>query len=88
MPLYLVERHIPGISLAGIEAIRSAENRACIAAVAQGRSVRYLRSTFEPVESRCLCLFQAPNADIVQEVNEDAQIPYSRIVLVIDLAAD
>lgn len=88
MSLYLVERHLPGITLTELEALRRAETRACARFLAQGKQVRYVRSTFSPGESRCQCLFEAPDADIVQEVNDLAQIPYSRIVLAMDLAAD
>jgi muconolactone delta-isomerase len=85
VPLYLVERYLPGMTIAELAALQRAEERACAASVAQGKSVRYLRSTFSPGESRCQCLFEAPNADRVQEVNDLAQIPYSRIVLALDL---
>jgi hypothetical protein len=88
MPLYLVERHLPGLTLSELAVLRQAEERACAQSVAQGKPVRYVRSTFAPGESRCQCLFEAPNADVVQEVNDIAQIPYSRIVLAVDLSAD
>jgi hypothetical protein len=84
MPVYLVERHLPGITMPELASLRRAEEQACTASVARGKPVRYLRSTFAPGESRCLCLFEAPNADVVQEVNDAAQIPYSRIILAVD----
>jgi hypothetical protein len=55
--------------------------------MAEGKPVRYLRSTFTPGESRCRCLFEAPNSELVQAVNEAAQIPYNRIMLAVDLPA-
>lgn len=85
MPLYLVERHLPGTTMPELAALQHVEERACQASVAQGKQIRYLRSTFSPGESRCQCFFEAPNADVVQEVNDMAQIPYSRIVLAVDL---
>lgn len=51
----------------------------------EGQPVRSLRSTLTPGESRCRCLFEAPNVDLVREVNEAAQLPYSRIILALDL---
>jgi hypothetical protein len=87
MPLYLVERHLPGMTMSEVAALRRAEQRACAQSVAQGKRVRYVRSTFAPGESRCQCLFEAPNADVVQEVNDMAQIPYSRIVLAVELSS-
>lgn len=86
MPVYLVECDLPGVTLAGLAALRHAARETCERFAQDGQPVRYLRSIFVPGESRCLCLFEAPNADRVHEVNEAAQIPYSRIVLALDLA--
>jgi muconolactone delta-isomerase len=52
---------------------------------AQGREVRYIRSTFVPGENRCMCLFEAPNSENVREANEKAEIPFTRIVPAEDL---
>ncbi len=51
----------------------------------QGKPVRYIRSTFVPGEGHCMCLFEAPNAALVREVNETAKIPFTRIVEAADL---
>lgn len=83
--VYLVERELPGI---GMEELADAQKRAIISGrelTAQGREVRYIRSTFVPGESRCICLFEAPNPEHVREANERAQIPFTRIVEAIDL---
>jgi hypothetical protein len=87
MPVYLVERDLPGATLGQLAAIRRAARQACATFAAQGRPVRYVRSTFLPGQSRCLCLFEAPDAEQVRAVNEAAQIPYNRIILALDLAA-
>ena len=52
---------------------------------AQGKRVRYIRSTFVPGESRCMCLFEADNPALVKELNDTAKIPYSRVVEALDL---
>lgn len=85
MPVYLVERDLPGATLAQLAAIRDAARVACDRLTMEGTLVRYLRSTFVPGESRCLCLFEALDAQRVREVNEAAQVPYSRIVVALDL---
>jgi hypothetical protein len=85
MPIYLVERSLPGASLECVAAVQQAAKVACQAFADNGNEVRYLYCTFTPGDSRCRCLFEAPNADLVQRVNDAAQIPYSRIVLAIDL---
>src|SRR5947209_5636506 len=86
MPVYLVERDLPGVTMVQLAAIRRASSEACARFAADGKLVQYRRSTFVPGESRCLCLFEAPDADRVQEVNEDAQIPYTRIVIALEFA--
>jgi hypothetical protein len=83
----MVERVVPGATMEAVEAIRRAAEQACRAVAVEGQPVRYLRSIFTPGDSRCRCLFEAPSADLVQAVNEAAQLPYNRIVLAVDLAA-
>jgi muconolactone delta-isomerase len=85
MPVYLVERALPGVTLAQLTAIRRAGEEMCHRFTRDGKAVHYRRSIFVPGESRCLCLFDAQDGDRVQEVNEAAQIPYGRIVLAVDL---
>lgn len=52
---------------------------------AQGKEVRYIRSTFVPGQNKCMCLFEAPNPENVREANERAQIPFTKIVEAMDL---
>jgi hypothetical protein len=52
---------------------------------AAGKPVRYIRSTFLPAESRCMRLFEAPTRELVREVNETAELPFTRIVEALDL---
>lgn len=85
MPVYMVERELPGITM---EQLASAQKRAIQMGkqlTAEGRQVRYIRSMFVPGESRCMCLFEAPNPEHVREANERAEIPFSRIVQAEDL---
>lgn len=78
--VYMVERSLPGITpdqLAGAQqaAIETSDRH-----TQQGGDVRYLRSTFVPAEGRCLCLFEAGSEDAVRKVNEEAGLPFTRIV--------
>ncbi|HKD06559.1 MAG TPA: DUF4242 domain-containing protein [Bryobacteraceae bacterium] len=85
MPVYMVERELPGVTM---EELADAQKKAIQTGkelTAEGRQVRYLRSMFVPGESLCLCLFEAANADNVKEANERAQIPFTRIVPAQDL---
>jgi hypothetical protein len=85
MPIYQVERVLPGADLEALAALSRAAQEACQRFAATGKPVRYLRSTFTPGESRCRCLFDAASGDLVREVNDAAELPYSRIVLAVDL---
>jgi hypothetical protein len=51
----------------------------------QGKAVRYIRSTFVPGDSRCMCLFEAASPELVREVNQVAGIPFSRVTEALDL---
>jgi hypothetical protein len=85
MAVYMVDRDLKGITM---EQLAAAQQRAIETGkrfTTEGKPVRYIRSTFVPGESRCMCLFEAPNPQLVKELNETAQIPFSRIVEALDL---
>ena len=85
MPVYLVERDLPGITVDQLAAAQKRAIQAGMDLTAEGLSVRYIRSTFIPGEQKCMCLFEAPNPENVPEANERAQIPFTRIVAAEDL---
>lgn len=85
MAVYMVERELPGISMEQLAAAQKAAIETGEQFTAEGKNVRYIRTTFVPGEARCMCLFEADNADLVKEVNEAAQIPFKRIVEALDL---
>ena len=79
MPLYLVERRLPGLSSRHLYTLRHALTETSTRLTGSTASVRYLGSTFIETGSRCFCLFDAPNADLVRAVNETAQVPFIAI---------
>lgn len=85
MPVYMVERGLSGITMAQLAAAQRAAIQTGQQLTAAGKPVRYIRSTFILGEARCLCLFEAPNAQLVEELNDTAKLPYSRIVEALDL---
>jgi hypothetical protein len=85
--LYLVERKQPEISIEQLAATQRAAVEMSQRFTAEGKPARYIRTTLVPSESRCMTLFEAPNAKIVQEVNEAAQIPFDRIIEALELTA-
>lgn len=83
--VYMVDRDLPGISM---EQLADAQRRAIDWSARyqnEGRNVRYIRSTFVPGEAHCMCLFEAPNAELVSALNDDAEIPYTRVTEALDL---
>jgi Protein of unknown function (DUF4242) len=85
MGVYMVDRNLPGVTMEQLAAAQKAAIETSKRFTAEGKSVRYIRSTFVPGEGHCMCLFEAPNASLVREVNEAAKIPFTRIVEAADL---
>jgi len=81
----MVERSLPGIEMDQLAAAQKAAIETSDKFTADGKAVRYIRTTFVPGEAHCMCLFEASNAQLVREVNESAQIPFTRIVEALDL---
>lgn len=85
MPVFMVERDLPGIQMEQLAAAQKAAIQAGKELTAEGKQVRYIRSTFVPGNQKCMCLFEAPNAENVREANERANIPFTKIVPAFDL---
>lgn len=85
MSVYMVDRELPGIEMEQLAAAQKAAIETSDRFTAEGKPVRYIRTTFVPGEAHCMCLFEADSADHVRQVNEAAQIPFKRIVEALDL---
>ncbi len=85
MSVYLVDRDLPGITMDQLAAAQEAAIETSQRFTAEGKQVRYIRSTFVPGDAHCMCLFEAADQKLVKEVNEAAQIPFSRISEALDL---
>jgi len=81
----MVERDLPGIEMDQLAAAQKAAIATSEQFTADGKPVRYIRTTFVPGEAHCMCLFEAANPDFVKEVNDAAQIPYTRVIEALDL---
>ena len=86
MPVYMVDRDLPGITPEQLAGAQQAAISTSQQFASEGKPVRYIRSTFVPQEARCMCLFEAPNAERVRDVNDAAKLPYTRIVEALDLS--
>jgi muconolactone delta-isomerase len=85
MPTFMVDRDLPGIAMDELAAAQQRAIEWSKRYQSQGRNVRYIRSTFLPGESHCMCLFDAPSAELVAQLNDDAEIPYTRVTDALDL---
>jgi hypothetical protein len=50
-----------------------------------GTDISYVRTTFAPQDGRCMCLFNAASDADVRRLNDEAGLPYSRVVPALDL---
>lgn len=85
MNVFMVDRDLPGITMNELAAAQQRAIEYSEKYRARGKDIRYIRSTFVPGESHCMCLFEAPNAEVVAELNDEAQIPYTRVTQALDL---
>ena len=85
MAIYMVDRDLTGVTMDQLGAAQKTAIETGKKFTAEGKNVRYIRTTFVPGEAHCMCLFEADNAELVREVNEAAQIPFTRIVEAMDL---
>jgi hypothetical protein len=85
MAVYMVDRELPGITMEQLAAAQKAAIETGKRLTAAGKNVRYIRSTFVPGESHCMCLFEASNPELVKQLNDEAKIPYTRVVEAKDL---
>ncbi|HEX4621280.1 MAG TPA: DUF4242 domain-containing protein [Myxococcaceae bacterium] len=88
MSTYVAERYLPGVtSKQLLDAARSAK-AASARMTAAGTPVTYLRSTFLSGDETCYCLFEGPSEEAVRQANDEAGIPYERIVPAIHVASN
>jgi hypothetical protein len=85
MTVYMVERNLKGIAMSDLAAAQKAAISTANSYAAKGTTMRYIRSTFAPEDGRCMCLFEASSVDDVKRLNDEAKLPYSRVVEAFDL---
>ncbi|HEV8384493.1 MAG TPA: DUF4242 domain-containing protein [Candidatus Acidoferrales bacterium] len=85
MSVFMVDRNLPGITKEQLAGAQKAAIETSKKFTAEGKPVRYIRSMFLPEEAHCMCLFEAQNPEHVKQVNEEAKLPFTRIVKAEDL---
>lgn len=87
MSIYMTERLLPGVTMEELGAAQRAVIESTVKLTTAGIPVRYLGTTFIPVESRCMCFFEAEASDPVRMANELAKVPFTQIVEAMELLA-
>jgi hypothetical protein len=85
MAVFMVERSLGGISMDDLGGAQKAAINKGEELTAAGTPVRYIRSTFAPEDGRCMCLFEAQSSEDVKRLNDEAGLPYDRVVSAMDL---
>jgi len=85
MTVYMVERELKGISMNDLAAAQQRAIKTSEDYTSKGTPMRYIRSTFTPEDGRCMCLFEGKSAADVKHLNEEAEIPFTRVVEALDL---
>ena len=85
MSVFMVERDLEGIAMEDLAAAQKAAIGKAEEMRREGSDVRYIRTTFAPEDGRCMCLFEAGSEAEVKRLNDEAGLPYTRIVPAMDL---
>ena len=85
MSVFMVERNLGGISMDDLGKAQKTAIAKGQEMTQQGTPVRYIRTTFAPEDGRCMCLFEADRSDDVKRLNDEAGLPYNRVVPAMDL---
>lgn len=85
MTIYLTERYLPGMTVEALDGLQRAAHTSSVRFTATGKPVHYLRSIWLPGDEQMLCLFQATDPTHVRDVNEAANLPFTRIVEALEL---
>jgi hypothetical protein len=85
MQVFMVERSLKGIPLEQLAAAQQRAIRTAADMSAAGTPIRYIRSTFVPDSGQCMCLFESGDAQAVEALNRQAEIPFTRVQPALDL---
>lgn len=85
MAVFMVERNLSGIAMDDLAAAQKAAIAKSDEMRRDGTDIRYIRTTFAPEDGRCMCLFEAGSDGDVRRLNDEAGLPYNRVVAALDL---
>ena len=87
MATFIVDRVVPGLTAELLLEVQRLLHQAAGRVSRGADTVRYVRCTFVTGEERCICVFEAPSAEVVRRVNDIAQVPFRRIQPAIEFSA-
>jgi hypothetical protein len=76
MAAFLVERYLP---TAAVATLAASVARLAAACASSGLGVQYLQAAHLRDDDTCFCLFRAPSAEAIRQVNAAADFPFDRI---------
>ena len=85
MTIFMVERDLKGITMDGLAAAQQGAIRQGRLMTNEGTPIRYIRSTFVPDSGQCMCLFESGDAQAVEALNRQAEIPFTSVQPALDL---
>jgi hypothetical protein len=85
MSVFMVERDLQGIAMEDLAAAQKAAIGKAEEMRDGGSEIHYIRTTFAPEDGRCMCLFEAKSGSEVKRLNDEAGLPYNRVVPALDL---
>lgn len=85
MSVFMVERDLKGIAMEDLAAAQKAAIGKAEDMRTGGSNIRYIRTTFAPEDGRCMCLFEAESESDVRRLNDQAGLPYNKVVPAMDL---
>ncbi len=85
MSVFMVERSLAGISTEELAGAQKAAIATAKKMSEAGDAISYIRTTFAPEDGRCMCLFDANSEAQVRKLNDEAGIPYEKVVPALDL---
>lgn len=80
MPLYLVRGTLPGARAADLQGAADRAGRAADQMELEGFRIRYLHSTYVPLDGWFGCLYEADSARDVRLAQERAAIPFDEVL--------
>ncbi|HEX8598250.1 MAG TPA: nickel-binding protein [Chloroflexia bacterium] len=80
MAIYIVERFLPGMTQEQVEKIQQSEKNLTQAAESAGGQIRHIRTIYVPGEVHYMSMFEAADPESLRAANEEAELPFTRII--------